>query len=275
MSEERTKKLARIILFSFLMLLIIEMPHLLSAPFLGTEAYESVYNLSTLMIYPLMFFAALLFVKQEGGDSVTELGLETDKRTWPHLIIGGIAGGAAAALVFLLAFAFGGQVASPSSITGELVLSLIIIAIPVSLMEELCYRGYMMTRMTELWGQSKGIAISSLVFALLHFSWWTPLGSVPLHLIVLFTLNLFVGGVVLSLGYYYSKERLWVPIGFHFAWNIVAYVAFPIYPREPVISPEIFQIEWGITTVLGFLFGLSVIWLLLKPVGEIRGGGSD
>ena len=271
MSEERAEKVARIILFSLVMLLIVEMPHVLSAPFLGTESYESVRNLLTLMIYPLMFFAALQFLKQEGGASVTELGFETDKNTWPHLVIGGIAGGAAAALVFLIALAFGGQVASPSLIPGELVIAVIIIAIPVSFLEELCYRGYMMTRMAELWGRGKGIAISSLVFALLHFSWWTPLGSVPFHLVMLFTLNLFVGGVVLSLGYYYSNERLWVPIGFHFAWNIVAYVAFPIYPRESVISPEIFQIEWGITTVLGFLFGLSIIWLLLKRGREKRG----
>ena len=271
MSEERAEKVARIILFSLLMLLIVEIPHMLSAPFMGTEGYESVFSLSSLMTFPLMFFAALQFVKQEGGESVIELGLETDKNTWPHLVIGGIAGGAAAALVFLIALAFGGQVASPSSFVEELVLSVIIIAIPVSFFEELCYRGYMMTRMVELWGRGKGIAISSLVFALLHFSWWMPLGSVPYHLVILFTLNLFVGGVVLSLGYYYSNERLWVPIGFHFAWNIVVFIAFPVYPRDPVISPEIFQIEWGITTVLGFLFGLSIIWLLLKRGREKRG----
>jgi len=253
------------------MLLIAEMPHVLSAPFLGTEAYESVRGQLSWLTFPLKFFAVLQFVKREGGDSITELGLETNRNTWPHLIVGGIAGGAAAALVFLIALAFGGQVASPLSFAEELVLSAIIIAIPVSFFEELCYRGYMMTRMTELWGRGRGIAISSLVFALLHFSWWTPLGSVPLHLIILFTLNLFVGGVVLSLGYYYSNERLWVPIGFHFAWNIVAFIAFPVYPRNPVINPEIFQIEWGITTVLGFLFGLSIIWLILKRSREKRG----
>ncbi|NOR38594.1 MAG: CPBP family intramembrane metalloprotease [Candidatus Thorarchaeota archaeon] len=271
MFEERAEKVTRIILFSFLMLLIIEMPHVLSAPLLGTEAYESVASLLSLMTFPLMFFAALQLLKWEGGDSVTELGLKTDRNTWPHLIIGGIAGGAAAALVFLIALVFGGQVASPSLITEGLVVSVIIIAIPVSFVEELAYRGYMMTRMTELWGRNKGIVISSLVFAFLHFSWWAPLGSVPVHLIILFTFNLLVGGVVLSLGYYYSHERLWVPIGFHFAWNIVAYAAFPVYPREPVINTEIFQIEWGITTVLGFLFGLSIIWLILKRSREKRG----
>ena len=270
MSEERFDKVARIILFCLLMLLLAEMPFILSAPFLGTEAYESVRGQLAWLTFPLKFFTVLYFVKQEGGNSVTELGLETDKNTWPHLIVGGIAGCAGAALVFLIALAFGGQVASPSSFAEELLLSVIIIAIPVSFFEELCYRGYMMTRMTELWGRSKGIVISSLVFALLHFSWWVPLGSVPYHLIILFTLNLSVGGVVLSLGYYYGKERLWVPIGFHFAWNIVVFLAFPVYPREPVINPEIFQIEWGITTVLGFLFGLSIIWLILERGREKR-----
>ena len=271
MSEERSEKVARIILFCLLMLLLAEMPFILSAPFLGTEAYESVRGQLGWLTFPLKFFVVLQFVKLEGGDSVTELGLKTDKNTWPHLIVGGIAGSGAAVLVFLIALAFGGQVASPSSFAEELVLSAIIIAIPVSFFEELCYRGYMTTRMAELWGRGKGIAISSLVFALLHFSWWAPLGSVPYHLVILFTLNLFVGGIVLSLGYYYSKERLWVPIGFHFAWNIVAFIAFPVYPRNPVTNPEIFQIEWGITTVLGFLFGLSIIWIILRLGQEKRG----
>ena len=85
MSEERAEKMGRVILFSLLMLLIVEMPHVLSAPFLGAESYESVHSLLSLMTFPLMFFAALQFLKQEGGTSVAELGLETDKKTWPHL----------------------------------------------------------------------------------------------------------------------------------------------------------------------------------------------
>ena len=43
--------------------------------------------------------------------------------------------------------------------------------------------------------------------------------------------NMFLGGVVLSLSYYLSGEKLWVPIGFHFGWNIMGYLLFASSPR--------------------------------------------
>ena len=94
------------------------------------------------------------------------------------------------------------------------------------------------------------------------------MGSVTADLILLFSFNLFLGGLVLGLSYYASGERLWVAIAFHFAWNIMAYVLFPIFPAEPVSMPAIFQIEWGATTIAGFLFGLSVLWSLLHLVSS-------
>ena len=118
--------------------------------------------------------------------------------------------------------------------------------------------------MDELWGKWKAIILSSLVFSLMHFSWWTPLGVISPDLILLFTFNIMLGGVVLSLGYYLSGRRLWVPIAFHFAWNMVAYVLFPYFPVDYVWMPQVFQIEWGITTIAGFLFGLSILFLALK-----------
>ncbi|MHA2084668.1 MAG: CPBP family glutamic-type intramembrane protease, partial [Candidatus Thorarchaeota archaeon] len=96
-----------------------------------------------------------------------------------------------------------------------------------------------------------------------HFGWWIPLGSIPYHLILLFSFNMFLGGIVLSFSYFWSGRKLWVPIGFHFAWNMVAYIAFPSFPTAIVTSPELYQIEWGLTTIPGFLFGLSLIWMLL------------
>jgi hypothetical protein len=30
--------------------------------------------------------------------------------------------------------------------------------------------------------------------------------------------------------------------------------------------PEIFQIEWGITTIPGFILGLSLVWVLLQEL---------
>jgi membrane protease YdiL (CAAX protease family) len=184
------------------------------------------------------------------------------------LIIGSIAALVSVLLITGIAFVFGGELRSAASIDADFIANEIIITAPIAFFEELCYRGYLTPRSVELWGKAKGIMFSSLFFSILHFSWWSPLGSVPIHLIIIFTFNLFLGGIVLSLSYYLSGKRLWVPIGFHFGWNMLGYILFPTYPLDPVTSPEIFQFEWGITTPFGFLLGLSLIWLILAEVNR-------
>ncbi len=260
----KTSPALRVGLFAILLFLIILMSPVITGLFEGTEAYALVATGLFFLSLGLMYFLPLIFVKWEGGSSVAELGLDIeDKDLFPQVLIGIVAGGLAATLVIAIAFFFGGDLRPGSEITVDLLLNEIIITVPVAIFEELSYRGYLTTRMVDLVGKGGGIILSSLFFGLLHFSWWIPLGTVPPHLILLFTLNLTLGGIILSLSYYWSGNKLWVPIGFHFMWNMLAYILFPTYPIDPVISPEIFQIEWGLTTIAGFLFGLTVLWMLL------------
>lgn len=242
--DQRTPWL-RLVLFMSVTFLII-----LSAPLLD------------ILIFFLMFATVWAFLKWEDGKSITELGLDVDTRFVPHISIGAIAAALATALVVVIAFFFGGQLRPFDEITGDLIFTVIINAALFSFFEELIYRGYILTRMENLGGRGAAIVFSSLFFSLLHFSWWEPAGF-NVVLIVLFTFNMFLGGVVLSFSYYWSGRRLWAPIAFHFMWNIIAYIMFPSFPTESVIQPEIFQIEWGITTIVGFLFGFSILWSLL------------
>jgi membrane protease YdiL (CAAX protease family) len=214
------------------------------------------------LIFIFMFVVTWAFVVWEGGESISELGLDIDHRFHPHLIIGAVAAALATTLVAAIAFFFGGQLRPLNEITGYLVVNVLINAALFSFFEELTHRGYLLTRMEKLGGRGPAILFSSLFFALIHFDWWGPAGFDVL-LISLFTFNLFLGGVVLSLSYYWSGRKLWVPIAFHFMWNVFAYIIFPEFPIEPVIQPEIFQIEWGLTTIIGFLFGLSILWSFL------------
>ncbi len=256
----------RVLLFSLALLLI----HLLNETIsILTATMDEVTRglIGTIQffgLYILMYLAVILFLHWERGGDVTSLGLQTDDRTIHHLVIGAIAGTAAATLVYLIAMFFGGDLRPMSDITGDLITNQIIFTVPVALFEEIVYRGYLLTRFEKLAGRTIAIIGTSLWFALLHFSWWIPLGSVPLHLVLIFTFNLFLGGVVLCYSYYWSGKRLWVPIAFHYVWNIVAFVMFPVFPIEPVNMVEVFQIEWGVTTIVGFLFGLSLVWVLLK-----------
>ncbi|MCF2136148.1 MAG: CPBP family intramembrane metalloprotease [Candidatus Thorarchaeota archaeon] len=257
----------RIILFMTLMLIYLEFSDLLprAAPM---ELYGLVATVSFFATIFLMYVTVVAFLEWDGGKSISTLGLKTDSKTINQLLIGGLLGTAGAIVVILFALVFGGQLRPPSEITGDLITNEIIITSLVAFVEELTYRGYLLTRMERIWGRNHAILGSSLIFSLLHFGWWTPLGVIPLHLVILFTLNIFLGGVVLSFSYYVSGRRLWVPLGFHFMWNILAYVIFPVYPRDSVFLPEIFQIEWGVTTVVGFLFALSLVYVVVPLVAS-------
>ncbi|MFW9769482.1 MAG: lysostaphin resistance A-like protein [Candidatus Thorarchaeota archaeon] len=262
MDEDREIKSLKLIIFMGLNFLIVLMAPLSGVFFTG-EMYQLVGTLVFFLTFILMYTLTWVFVVWDGGKSISELGIDFYDNTYSHIIIGAIAGTAASVLVVALALFGGGQLRPIADITGDLIMNQVIITVPTALFEELVHRGYILTRLENLSGRRTAIILSSVFFSLLHFSWWASPGF-PLHLILLFSFNLFLGGVALSLSYYWSGRRLWVPIAFHFMWNMIAYPLFPSFPRETVVMPEVFQIEWGVTTILGFLFGISLLWGLLQ-----------
>lgn len=252
----------RLILFMIANLLIVIMAPVSYSLFTG-ELLALVATAVFFLTFILMYVVTWVFVRWDGGRSIEELGVTVDQRFGQHVTFGAIAGTISAILVVVIAFFFGGQLRPFNEITGDLIVNEIIITAPTAFFEELVYRGYILTRMERLTGKRAAIFLSSTFFALLHFTWWAEPGF-PAHLAILFTFNMFLGGVVLSFSYYWSNRRLWVPIAFHFMWNMIAYIMFPTFPRELVSQPELFQIEWGITTVVGFLLGHSILWSFLS-----------
>ncbi len=267
MTEDQRTRWLRLILFMITMLLITLMAPVVSILFTG-DLLALAATLVFFGTFGLMYAVTWAFVRWDGGDSIAELGVDIDDHFGPHISIGAVAGALGAILVVALAFFFGGQLRPFDQITVDLIVNEIIITAPTAFFEELTHRGYILTRMEDLTGRRTAIFLSSIFFSFLHFSWWSrvydnPLYDNPLQLIVLFSFNMFLGGLILSLSYYWSGRKLWVPIAFHFMWNMIAYIMFPSFPRDTVIQPEIYQMEWGITTIIGFLFGLSFLWGLL------------
>ena len=263
MTDAQQARWFRLILFMIANLLIVLMAPVSYSLFTG-DLLALVATLIFFLTFILMYIVTWAFVRWDGGESIEELGVPVDSRFGSHITIGAIAGAIGAAFVVAIAFFFGGQLRTfvNTEETMNLIVNEIIITAPTAFFEELVHRGYILSRMEDLAGRRSAIFLSSIFFSLLHFSWWATPGF-PVHLILLFTFNIFLGGVVLSLSYYWSGRRLWVPIAFHFMWNFLAYIMFPTFPREAVTQPEIFQIEWGITTIGGFLLGLSILWSFL------------
>lgn len=87
--------------------------------------------------------------------------------------------------------------------------SIVLFAI-VAVNEEVMARGYLLRVLMESSGKYWALAISAIIFALLH-------GMNP-NLSWIAMLNLFLAGCLLGL-YYIHYKNLWFSIGLHFTWN--------------------------------------------------------
>lgn len=83
---------------------------------------------------------------------------------------------------------------------------------PAVFHEELLFRGYVYQKL-RTWSRGGAIAITSIVFALLHGGNSGVTGVAMA--------NILLAGVLLALAYE-ATERLWLPIGIHLAWNVIS-----------------------------------------------------
>ncbi|MBD3367257.1 MAG: CPBP family intramembrane metalloprotease [Candidatus Eisenbacteria bacterium] len=91
-------------------------------------------------------------------------------------------------------------------------LGAVVAFLAVGLYEELMFRGYVLQAIEDRGSKVAAIIISSLVFALLHSA--NP-GADPMGI-----LNTALIGALLA-AVYLRTRTLWMPIGFHFAWNFL------------------------------------------------------
>jgi membrane protease YdiL (CAAX protease family) len=135
---------------------------------------------------------------------------------------------------------------------------LALVFIPAVVHEELLFRGYVFQKLA-LANRTFALIFVSLIFAGLHGgnSAVTPLAI----------LNIFLGGLLLGLGYLRSL-RLWFPIGLHLAWNLMS---GPVlghevsgYRSEVTILTETGHGPWWLS---GGEFGIEgSLWMTLVEV---------
>jgi uncharacterized protein len=106
----------------------------------------------------------------------------------------------------------------------------------VALFEELACRGYLFQSLLTLGGRHLGPALALGITAV-GFGWLHQLAT-PFA-----TLALIVIGVELGVAYLVTR-RLWLPIGMHFAWNLIegTLLGFPV---SGMSRPSLISIEQG------------------------------
>jgi membrane protease YdiL (CAAX protease family) len=146
----------------------------------------------------------------------------------------------------------------------------------VGLYEEVMFRGYVLQRIAQRAGRTPAIIISAIVFALLHG--FNP-GADAFGVF-----NTTIIGVLLSV-LYFRTQSLWMPVGFHFAWNFfLGYVyslpvsGLPLYGLLEVteVDPEsrLSGGSYGPEAGLACTIALAIwgAWLIWRRTGRSRRG---
>ena len=156
------------------------------------------------------------------------------------------------------------------SVAGYLI-GAIVAFLLVGLYEELMFRGYVLQRLNERAGRFISIIISSVLFAVMH-------GANPgADLFGVF--NTTIIAVILAVLYFRTRS-LWMPVGFHFAWNFfLGYVyslpvsGLPIYGILEVVEVDpdskltggSYGPEAGLATTIALaIWGAWLIWRRTK-----------
>ncbi len=130
-----------------------------------------------------------------------------------------------------------------------------------ALAEELFYRGYIIGHWRgRMWW---AILFSSVVFAITHFDQISSLFSFA---------YLLLAGIAFALMYIWSGN-LWMPIGFHFAWNVMVLMMTggPIFAQGIMrlnYYPNAWYAYWWIIDLGLFLLSIVIAWWFLRLRGK-------
>lgn len=106
----------------------------------------------------------------------------------------------------------------------SLVFAVLSVLVMAPLIEEFLFRGGLQTYFKKRLGAKPAILLSSLCFALFHFSPRQGLGNIPLILSLLI-----LGGF---LGFIYERQgSLWAPIGLHMTFNTISACRIILLPE--------------------------------------------
>jgi len=114
-------------------------------------------------------------------------------------------------------------------------------SITSSIFEEIMFRGVIFRLVEEKLGSYMALAVSALIFGLLHMV--NPNSSLLAALAIAVE-----AGLLLGVAYMYTRN-LWFPIGIHFAWNFTQGGIFGAAVsgnamRQSLLSPEISGANW-------------------------------
>jgi len=144
--------------------------------------------------------------------------------SWKKDLLNGILAGSASILfVFILSFIFGWTRINGLLLTVESVvvwLRTIWLAILVNattaVIEEILFRGFLLSGLKEAWDERGAVFVSAVIFGASHLLAASARNTNWLEFIPLLS----IPGILLGWAYL-RTGNLWLPVGLHFAWNLL------------------------------------------------------
>jgi membrane protease YdiL (CAAX protease family) len=183
--------------------------------FLGKSLHGAAFQQGlALVLTPATLLLVWPFRRWLDRRSYRSMGFWCDGKTAPDLFLGVVMG---SALVMLLAGSFlltglyrwGGTSPAGAELAWRMLLAVAGLG-AAAMLEELVFRAYMQSNLTESIGPVWSLVITNVAFALLH-------GANP-NITLLALVNLFVAGVLLGMVYHRFRS-IWAVWTMHFAWN--------------------------------------------------------
>lgn len=155
------------------------------------------------------------------------------------------------------------------SFTSQDFLTGLLLMIFIAVGEEMVFRGYILNNLMQSLNKWVALAISAVVFALIHSN--NP------NIDILAIINLIVGGLLLGINYLFTKN-LWFSILLHTLWNFLQgpVLGFAVsgIRLQSILQPELkgnamitggsFGLEASILTGILFIITLLILYLVYQ-----------
>jgi CAAX protease family protein len=178
-----------------------------------------------------------LFVRLLDRRPFRTIGFQWVPGLWLHWVLGFLIEGLHIGTLFLLGYLAGWYriVDVTVGYWPVILREFVILWLPAAAVEEIVCRGYVHQTIESRYGTWWGVAVNSLLFALMHTG--NPAGARFLTL-----LGLFVSGVYLTVAYLATRQ-LWLPIAMHAGWNVLEGPVFGLPVSGIVIQESILHVE--------------------------------
>jgi membrane protease YdiL (CAAX protease family) len=209
-----------------------------------------------------------IFTRYLDRTNLENLGFQLKGYT-NSIFLGIVAGALLISSGFIIIFALNEIIVTGTDFDiAKLSTSIVLYAL-VALNEEIFTRGYILNNFLQSMNRYVALALSSLIFSLLHFFnpdfSWISFASI------------FLAGMMLGISYIYTKN-LWFPIALHFSWNFFQGTVFgfnvsgvsiySIINQHPVenniLNGGNFGFEGSIVSQIFIVIAIFVIWLSTK-----------